>query len=83
MVLYLCNLSEDDVQGRDRYLVKILLVACKNKKKIKKVSSLMATDVFCMILFLSCRCQPTPSANACSLSHHGGGKHSQMAEEGR
>ncbi|KAG7238127.1 hypothetical protein INR49_030189 [Caranx melampygus] len=29
------------------------------------------------------RCQRTQSANACSFPHHGGGEHSQMAEEGR
>lgn len=36
VVLYLCHFSEDNVQGRDGYLVKTLLVACK------KVSSLMS-----------------------------------------
>ena len=29
VVLYLCNLTEDNVQARDRYLVKILLVSAK------------------------------------------------------
>lgn len=35
------------------------------------------------IFFLSSRRQSTQSADARTLSYHGGGKHSQMAEEGR
>lgn len=47
------------------------------------VLSLMTLEVICIFLFLSCRCQSSPSANARTLPHHGGGKHSEMAEEGR
>lgn len=36
-----------------------------------------------LVLLFSCRCQLTQSADACSFANHGGGKHSQMAEEGR
>lgn len=45
-------------------------------------------DIMChrksyVIFFLSSRRQSTQSADARTLSYHGGGKHSQMAEEGR
>lgn len=45
-------------------------------------------DIMCRrksygIFFLSSRRQSTQSADARTLSYHGGGKHSQMAEEGR
>lgn len=41
MVLYLCNFNEENVQSRDRYLVKILLIAGKKAttRKWGKVDS--------------------------------------------